>query len=222
MKTIKVISFSFLCFLLDSCVLDKVFPPQSYTIKGTLYQDCNLRPVGGIKLEASSSKSGFGGGGYFGSCITNADGTFLLEYTSENMGSQPISIRAVPSSGGGFGEIEVALVEQRKNLEGTKAYFNPKTTINIKLQTNRIFTQNDTLYIPWDAAGEFPKKFVAPQNGQLLYSLTLLRGQKGGSGWAIGYQDYRKLLAGQYGTSRTVNYTFPDCGMVGNYVIVIP
>jgi hypothetical protein len=214
MKTATInLFFALMCLFLNGCI-EKIFGDTIFTIEGVLYDDCNMKPVPNINLEIwdtanNSAEKGYG--------KTNDKGEFKIEFKGTLKGNY--SVNAIPANGGGFGTNEVGtFVPQTQNITGYKAYFDPQTIINIKLQTNRVFTQNDTLYL---YVGGSREKVIAPQNGQLLSTDTGSRGMRSGYTWGLGYAQYQESFT-DTSYPRSVTYYYPDCGVTANYVIVIP
>jgi hypothetical protein len=208
MKTIKIFFLLGLLFcFLNSCgsIFDSVLSSnRKGTLEGVLYNDCNLKPVPNVNLEIwdmtnNSAEKGYG--------KTNDKGEFKIEFKGTLKGNY--SVNAIPANGGGFGTNEVGtFVPQTQNITGYKAYFDLQTTVNIRLKTNRIFTQNDTLYIT-ETNVQNAKKYIAPQDGQLVFSVNRYVGSKGGYAWGIGYTSFVSALNNNINGVTSVGYDFP-------------
>ncbi len=206
MKNLLVI-LTFISILCFSCN-----KKREYTISGFLYTNCSKSTV--VKngsIDISETNSGMGSSRIIKSGTTDGNGYFSITYSTTEPG---IEIYLTSSSATSYGFTELGSVKygNQSNLE---LFIKPETQVKLKVITNRVLTQNDTLYI----LNLNLRTIIKPENNQIVQIITGLAQESSGFTWGLGYQQYLSARSGNL-PSNGMNFTFPLCGQPEEFKII--
>lgn len=160
----KNLFFLFLIALfINSC--EKV-SENKISIKGHLYSDCNRQPLSNVLLQLYKPNTGAGQGGItiLSEVTTAQDGSFQFDIIST---LHQLTLRRDGSSG----EI-MYNIPGENTIENVEVFSPAKTIIEVRLNVQHPYTNQDTLYVT-DYDNVYVKKKVAgPFATGVLYTST--------------------------------------------------
>lgn len=182
---------------------------QNYTITGVLYTNCSKSvTVKNVNIQISETQAGMGSTSTIASGQTDNNGYFSITYTTTQP-STDVFLTSQSSSGAGFTELGNV---PYGNQSGLELFIRPETEVQIKVQTNRTFTQNDTLYY-YSFNNSQARYVVNPQNNQILEIRKGLFSKSSIATWGLGYNDYRRAMASPSNAPyNQIRFVFPACG----------
>lgn len=169
LKMIRLIIIpSVILALFSSC--KKNDDGTSYSVSGTIYEDCNGQPAAGLSIELLQDVSGNvltgqTSGGTLATTTTDANGNFSFEYNDQN----PQEISIISRESGNVNHI-MSGIPWRTNLSGLIAYRHaPTTNIQVAVNVINAHTANDTLVIA-DYTTMDVLKIPGPFQSGILYT----------------------------------------------------
>lgn len=139
-----------------------------YTIKGQILISCTSIPFANKEISffqrIGSDWVGQTSGGELGVTSTDASGNFSFSYDPLNDNEIRIQEPA------GFGYSTIFTLSGKRNLENLKIRYGPVTTIQVKLNVTKAYSQNDTLYITDYRGGANFLKVSGPFSNSILYN----------------------------------------------------
>jgi hypothetical protein len=192
-------------------------PEQDFILSGKFYRNCAKTAMGNVELEIVRTGGGLGGQKVtsLAKTKTSADGSFSITYRA--VPSEELLIQ-IPANDQiqVYSPAEIAGLKA-ESIENVTLYLMPLTVIKVKIKCNKIYTNQDTLYItPKQIGLNTPQyeKIIAPQNGQI----AVIWNQGGRSdiygGWGLGWADYQKMrksIADEVTHYNTFTAFFPTC-----------
>lgn len=146
--------------------------PNTYTLKGKVYVDCNKTPIANaIVIYVDNGIEGNGTGIHNGNLevgrdTTNADGSFEINYKlPEGVGvliDPNLTVKGVNTLYG---------VPDVKNIENLEVYAAPTCFLNVKLNVQKPYTNTDTLLVNNLVTGIGNLKIAGPFTTGTVYTI---------------------------------------------------
>ena len=205
-----------LLILINSCI-DKeevVIGGEEYIFNGKLYANCDkVKIYRNTPLEVSHDGLGLGGqkSKVLATTKTSEDGSFFIKFRANPNARISLYIPAndqlqiyVP--------IGIRLESPLQNMIDKDFYTASRTSIKVKLKCNRVYTNQDTLYITPKFVGSTTltyEKIIEPKDSQVVLEWT-----QGGrvditAGWGLGWADFQKML--NISDYNVITTLFPFC-----------
>ncbi len=188
-------------------------PEQDFIVSGKFYRDCSKTAMGNAELEIVRTGGGLGGQKVtsLAKTKTSTDGSFSITYRA--IPSEELLIQ-IPAND----QIQVyspaeIIGLKAKSIENVTLYLMPLTVIKVKIKCNKVYTNQDTLYIGpkvIGGTGANYQKVIAPQNGQIAVVWNQGGRPESSAGWGLGWADYQKA-------AKSVSSDVPDYNLFTVY-----